>query len=187
MTPTTATVLGGAGLFLGLLALVVAAVVVARSRRTVTEVAEQLARTEQSRTELDERLARLEQQVASPSALGSAETWVVPTPLTGTVHLPGETVEPSILTGGAVPTRLDGRLFVDVVVRESVVKGASLAYGLRHALSPATRNRIRFEMRREVKRSRKERRAEAKLALREFRARQRARMAADGDAGENVA
>ena len=52
------------------------------------------------------------------------------------------------------------------------VKAASLGYGVRRALAPETRNRIRFEMRREVKRSRRQRRAE----LKEFR---RARLARD--------
>ena len=42
------------------------------------------------------------------------------------------------------------------------------------ALSPANRNRIWFEMRREVKRARKERKAEEREAIREWRARQRA-------------
>ncbi|MCL2542230.1 MAG: hypothetical protein FWE71_07220 [Nocardioidaceae bacterium] len=64
--------------------------------------------------------------------------------------------------------------FVDTLLRESLVRTASLAAGLRHALSPEIRNRIRFEMKREVKRSRKQRRAEARLARREWEARQRA-------------
>ena len=61
-----------------------------------------------------------------------------------------------------VPERIDGRLFADIVLRESLVKAASLGHGVRRALAAETRNRIRFEMRREVKRSRKQRRAELK-------------------------
>ncbi|WP_372733455.1 hypothetical protein [Nocardioides sp.] len=64
-------------------------------------------------------------------------------------------------------------LFADVVARETVVRAASLVYGLRRALAPETRNRIRFEMRREVKRSRKQRRADLRTARREWEARQR--------------
>jgi hypothetical protein len=60
------------------------------------------------------------------------------------------------------------------VLRETVVQAASLAHGLRRALAPEMRNRIRFEMRREVKRSRKQRRADLKAARREWEARQRA-------------
>ena len=48
------------------------------------------------------------------------------------------------------------------MLRESLVKAASLGYGVRRALAPETRNRIRFEMKREVKRSRRQRRAELK-------------------------
>ena len=62
----------------------------------------------------------------------------------------------------------------DLVLRESVVKAAALAYGVRRGLAPANRNRIWFEMRREVKRARKERKAEEREAIREWRARQRA-------------
>jgi len=69
---------------------------------------------------------------------------------------------------------LETRLFADLVLRESVVKAASFAYGVRRGLSPANRNRIWFEMRREVKRARKQRKAEEREAIREWRARQRA-------------
>jgi hypothetical protein len=68
----------------------------------------------------------------------------------------------------------DARLFADLLLRETVVKAASLAYGVRRGLSPANRNRIWFEMRREVKRARRERKAEERVAIREWRARQRA-------------
>ena len=69
---------------------------------------------------------------------------------------------------------LETRLFADLVLRETVVKAASFVYGVRRGLSPANRNRIWFEMRREVKRARKERKAEEREAVREWRARQRA-------------
>ena len=69
---------------------------------------------------------------------------------------------------------METRLFADLVLRESVVKAVSFAYGVRRGLSPANRNRIWFEMRREVKRARKERKAEERQAIREWRARQRA-------------
>ncbi|MDE0776965.1 MAG: hypothetical protein OSB43_11880 [Nocardioides sp.] len=69
---------------------------------------------------------------------------------------------------------LDGPLFADLVLRESVVQAASFAAGLRRAFDPAHLNRIRFEMRRELKRARKQRRADARQARREYEARQRA-------------
>jgi hypothetical protein len=78
----------------------------------------------------------------------------------------------------AVPAVAPG-LFTDLVLRETVVQTASLFHGVRRALSPETRNRIRFEMRREVKRSRKQRRADLRAARREWEARQRAALPDD--------
>ena len=72
------------------------------------------------------------------------------------------------------PARIDGRLFADLVLRESVVKAAALAHGVRRGLAPEVRNRIRFEVRREVRRSRRARREEIREARREWDARQRA-------------
>ena len=77
-------------------------------------------------------------------------------------------------------------VFADLLLKESVVQTASLFQGLRRALSPETRNRIRFHMRQEVKRSRKQRRAELRAVRREWAARQRAAMAAD-DVAEGTA
>ncbi len=72
------------------------------------------------------------------------------------------------------PATVDGALFADLVLRETVVKAASLAHGVRRGLAPATRNRIRFEMKQEVRRARKQRRADLKAAQRDLHARQRA-------------
>lgn len=76
--------------------------------------------------------------------------------------------------------RIEGRLFADIVARETVVRAASWTHGVRRALAPETRNRIRFQMRQETKRAGRERRAEMKAALREYRSRGR-------DVGEDVA
>jgi hypothetical protein len=67
-------------------------------------------------------------------------------------------------------------VFADIVARESLVQAASLVAGLRRALAPETRNRIRFQMRQEVKRSRKQRKAELREVRREWAARQREQM-----------
>jgi hypothetical protein len=77
------------------------------------------------------------------------------------------------------PVHLDAPAFADIVLKETVVKAASLAHGVRRGLSPANRNRIRFEMRMEVRRARKQRRADLKAAQRDLRRRQRAELAAD--------
>ena len=78
---------------------------------------------------------------------------------------------------------IDGAVFADTVLRETVVKAASLAHGVRRGLSPATRNRIRFEMRQEVRRSRRQRRADLKQAQRDLHARQRAMLNDEAEAG----
>jgi hypothetical protein len=67
----------------------------------------------------------------------------------------------------------DRALFADLVLRETVVRAASLAHGVRRALAPETRNRIRFEVRREIRRARKQRRSDLKAARRDWEARQR--------------
>ncbi|KRF11518.1 hypothetical protein ASG90_17485 [Nocardioides sp. Soil797] len=87
----------------------------------------------------------------------------------------------------AEPQRIEGRLFADLVVRETVVKAASLTHGVRRALAPATRNRIRFAMRQEVKRSRKERRIEFREVRREMAARRAAGDSLSADPTEDVA
>jgi hypothetical protein len=87
-------------------------------------------------------------------------------------------------TSTPVQGRIDGALFADIVAREGVIKAAGLAHGLRRALAPETRNRIRFEMRREVKRSRKQRRVDLKAALRDMQARERAQTAGRRDEGD---
>jgi hypothetical protein len=84
-----------------------------------------------------------------------------------------------------VPT-VAAPVFADLMLKETVVQTASLFHGLRRALSPETRNRIRFHMRQEVKRSRKQRRSELREVRREWAARQRAAMAAD-DVAEGTA
>lgn len=79
-----------------------------------------------------------------------------------------------------VPT-IPGPPIVDAMLRESLIRTASLAAGLRRALAPEVRNRIRFEMKREVKRSRKQRKADVRQARREWQARQRAAVASSED------
>ncbi|HCB03785.1 MAG TPA: hypothetical protein PLZ93_13215 [Nocardioides sp.] len=84
-----------------------------------------------------------------------------------------------------VPT-VPAPVFADLVLKETVVQTASLFHGLRRALDPERRNRIRFHMRQEVKRSRKQRRAELREVRREWAARRREAMAVD-DTAESAA
>ena len=66
------------------------------------------------------------------------------------------------------PTISD-RLVLSATVGEPLVKTLAFAHGLRVALSPESRNRIRFEMKQEVRRTRKQRRQDMKAAYRQMR------------------
>lgn len=68
-----------------------------------------------------------------------------------------------------IPAEVSSRLVLSATVGEPLVKLAAFAYGVRHALTPENRNRIRFEMRREVRRARKERRAAGRAAAAQAR------------------
>lgn len=103
----------------------------------------------------------------------------------GTFVITGMGADEAPVAEVPVARPVDGRLFADIVARESVVMAASWTHGLRRALSAENRNRIRFQVRQETRRAGRERRAETRQALREFRARQRADL--DGRIGEDVA
>ncbi|WP_148614996.1 hypothetical protein [Nocardioides rubriscoriae] len=116
-----------------------------------------------------ERIERIERALAEPRRRADDTEYVVTT--LGQVDGADEHDERE-----AAPV-VPASLFVDLVVREGVVQAASWAAGLRRALAPEMRHRIRWEMKREVKRARKQRRDDLRRAKRELEARQR------GDAG----
>ncbi|MEQ4498617.1 hypothetical protein, partial [Nocardioides kribbensis] len=89
-------------------------------------------------------------------------------------HLGADDATTARADGTSPAARPDAPLFADLVLRESVVQAASLAAGVRRALGPEVRHRVRLEMRREVKRARKQRRTDQREARRAAQARQRA-------------
>jgi hypothetical protein len=131
-------------------------------RRTRRELAE----TQRDAAELRSRVDGLAEQLTAQAVAAPEPATVDATEylITGV----GADPEPEFL-----PVSIEGRLFADIVLREAVVRAASLTHGVRRALAPEVRNRIRFEMRREVKRARKQRRADLKAARREWEARER--------------
>jgi hypothetical protein len=153
-------------LALGGLALVCVLLVVAvvRLRREVRASSAEAA-------DLRARLARLEAQRATADAVTAAPVRPAVEYVITDLGRPGPSGEPE---PEPEPVHLDAPAFADIVLKETVVKAASLAHGLRRGLAPATRNRIRFEMKQEVRRSRKQRRADLKAAQRDLHARQRA-------------
>jgi len=82
------------------------------------------------------------------------------------------TVGEYVITTAGRPTPSDDahlhtvsqRAVLSATLGEPLVKLAAFGFGIRKALAPETRNRIAFEMRREVKRARKERRRAARRA-----------------------
>ncbi len=65
------------------------------------------------------------------------------------------------------------RVVLSAALGEPLVKAVSFGSGVRRALSAESRNRIWFEMRREVRRARKQRRREMKEAWRRMQAEER--------------
>lgn len=150
---------------LGLVVLLVATLVTLRRERQRSRdaLAQTRAEAEQLRRRVDDLARRVDTPDRPREDAGTDEREYVITDI-GNETPP----EPS------APARIEGSLFVDLVVRESVVKAAGLAHGLRRALAPETRNRIRFAMKQEVKRSRKARRIELRDVRRELAARRAA-------------
>ena len=146
-----------------------------------TRALRRAARAEARAASLAERVAVLESPVAeapSPVADADVSTFVI-------TQVGQQGTADAADRGAPVARPIDGRLFADIVARETVVKAASWTHGLLRALSAENRNRIRFQVRQETRRARRERRAETKQALREFRARQRGDLG--GRIGEDVA
>lgn len=108
-----------------------------------------------SRADVESLRARLDEIEASRAA--AATLPVVPQ----TEYLITTAGEP---THGA--RQVPNRVVLSATLGEPLVKAVAFGYGVRRALSPQTRNRIVFEMRRAVKRARKQRRRDAKRAAR---------------------
>ncbi|MCH1867394.1 hypothetical protein [Nocardioides sp. CFH 31398] len=161
-------VCAGTALVAGLGALLLAS----RTRRAARRDLE-AARAEGA--ELRRRLDELEAGRGRVTPTGSARP-AAPAAVTPSVPLglpddgdPDHSVGAAAVEGRALPAPV----FTDMVLRESVIRLASLTHGVRRALNAETRNRVRFEMRREVRRARKQRRSDMKAALRRMQAEER--------------
>lgn len=74
--------------------------------------------------------------------------------------------------GERAPEQVPDRAVVSATLGVPLIKAAATAHGVRRALSAENRNRIRFEMRRELRRARKQRKREMRAAWREARTRE---------------
>ncbi|TWG93527.1 hypothetical protein L615_006100000120 [Nocardioides sp. J9] len=158
---------------LGLLALVVAVLGLGLSlRRSRRHTEELLAAAATDAEALREQLAGLEQQVRTRTTAVETRERVPVAVVDDREYL---ITDLGKARGPKVPAPVvPAPQFADILLRESVIKTASLAAGLRRALSPEVRNRIRFEMKREVKRARKQRKLMLRAARRDWETRQRA-------------
>jgi hypothetical protein len=154
--------LGAAAAVLLALLGVLCAVLVSSRRRTERALAV-------ARVELDALRSRLEDIEASHRAA------VAPPVVPEAEYLITTVGEPA---GVPESAHVPDRLVLSATLGEPLVRIAAFGYGLRRALAPESRNRIVFEMRREVKRARKQRRR---------RTRRAARQAATRDVGREAA
>ncbi len=152
-------------------AIVAALLAMAAARRSRTSLADAQRQQADSAIEsaaLHDRVGELERRLARPAPA---------TPEFVITHL-GEPDDADRDDRLPAPTEtrvtLTAPAFADAVLRETALHTVAFVHGVRRALAAETRHRIRFEMKRELKRSRKARKLEVKTALREYRARQRA-------------
>lgn len=139
-----------AGLLLALAAAVALAVALRRERRgTHADLSASRADAEALRERLDRLESRLSPDPAAdaPGEADGADSYVI-------TDLTDHPSEPP------TAARVEGRLFADLVLRETVVKAAGLVHGVRRAASPEARFRMRYAYGREVKAARKRRRIE---------------------------
>ncbi|MCZ4500776.1 MAG: hypothetical protein JWQ74_3331 [Marmoricola sp.] len=156
--------LGGAAAALLLVALVV---LLRRRNRPADDLEDMLAAAQR---ESDDLRSRLEQLTAllEPSL----------------EELPAESATYLITDAGRRTGRLAGavgdqvqvpdRLVLSATVGRPLVKAAAFGHGVRRALSPESRNRIWYQMKREVRSARKRRKALVRQYQRDLRADERA-------------
>jgi hypothetical protein len=137
-----------------LLATVVLGVLLVRERRrTESALAVALEGQAELRRLLDERLPAT---AATPGPVAERAEFVITDV--------GQPAAPA--DGRPVPDRI----VLSATLGEPLVKAAAFTFGVRRALAAESRHRIRFAMRREVRRSRKQRRQEMRAAWRRMRA-----------------
>lgn len=140
-----------------------------------------LRRRNRSRADLEDLLAAAQREADDLRARLEALTAQFPTPHGG---LPAEAATYLITDAGqpqaqiSVPVeeqlQVPDRLVLTATVGKPLVKAAAFGHGVRRALSPENRNRIWFEMRREVRAARKRRKQLLKQYQRDLRADERA-------------
>lgn len=163
-SPILAAVAGAAAMLL----LVGLVLVMTRRRRSRHDLEAMLAAAQRETDALRQRLEEL--TAASKPVVPDRADFVI----THVGEPDDPALEPASRTGVAVPDRL----VLSATLGEPLVKVAAFSHGVRRALSAESRNRIWFEMRREVRASRRQRRQLRKRLEREHRAQLRAHLGA---------
>ena len=143
-----------------LLVVVVLAVLLARALGGRRRLEDSLAASREELATVQRRLDSLARRVEPRPVVAETE-YVITTA--------GEPDPADLPVAAASMAPVSARQFASVAAGESLVRLVSLGYGVRRALSAENRNRIGFEMRREVRRSRKQRKREVKQARRFLR------------------
>jgi hypothetical protein len=146
-------------------------------RRLATQVESAHADVEALRARVEELSRELSTSTGATGA--EAHEFVITSLPDGTLRGIPLTAHDEPATTSTTSTPLSAGQFASVALGESLVRLLSFGYGVRRALTAESRNRIGFEMRREVKRSRRQRRRDLKEAKRHLRADQRADLTED--------
>lgn len=170
MDTPTLIVLGVA--VVALVAVVVLAYTLAGVRRTVEWVRSDVTRLEGAQRVADARIAELTAELARHQTRFEPEApqTHAATPATSTrPATAAERAEFLITTAGEqreteAHEPVSTRLVLGAGVGESMLKAAAFGAGVRRAMSGESRNRIRYAMKREVRRARKTRRREMRDA-----------------------
>jgi len=166
-SPFLAAAAGAAAMLL----LVALVLVVTRRRRSRQDLEEMLDAAQRETDALRQRLEDLTGGVAAPAT--GASSRVADEPAFVITHV-GEPEAPELDASRSAELVVPDRLVLSATLGEPLVKVAAFSHGVRRALSAESRNRIWFEMRREVRASRRRRRQLRKRLEREHRARLRA-------------
>lgn len=172
--------LAAAGGALAMLVLVGLVALVRRRGRSRADLVEQLEAAQRESDDLRQRLdaatARLE--TAPAAAAAAAPVRRKPRREAPEYLITDAGLASSLLEGGVDPAdqvAVPDRLVLSATVGAPLVKAAAFTHGVRRAMSAESRNRIWFEMRREVRASRKRRRRLLKDYQRAVRAEDRAK------------
>jgi hypothetical protein len=159
---------GAAAILLGLVCVAIG-VTLATGRRTRRALEASRADVEALRDRLDLMTRELEN---ARRAADEPADFLITGVLPASSGRPGETQPGEI-------GEVSSRAVLSATMGEPLVRLVAFGYGVRRALSAENRNRIAFEMRREVRRARKDRRRELKAARRSAQAARREALAAE--------